>query len=395
MKILYFSPHPDLHLHSASGYGTHMREMIKAFKSVGHEVEPIIMGGSEPSVIPGAPASPGPMKRLAKGLIPQVAWESMKDARLKQFDAGLAKKSLDQAIKRFKPDVIYERANYLQISGVEAAKQWGVPHLMEVNSPYVEESIVLKGKSWFIPAAIKAEAQQLTDTSKVLVVSTKLRDYFIERTGLSQDHFSIIPNAIDPDKLKIDTSLADSIIDQYQLAGKTVFGFVGSIFPWHGVDLLINAFKEVHQYRPDTALLIVGDGEVLEDLKGMTQSMSLSHAIHFTGMVAHQEVFTYLSCMDVCVLANSHWYGSPIKLFEYGAMGKAIIAPNNGPVNEVATHHEDAMLVDPEVEPIISAMKFCLDQPEQRHIMAKRFQNKVLSHHTWEQNVERVLTAIF
>ena len=90
-------------------------------------------------------------------------------------------------------------------------------------------------------------------------------------------------------------------------------------------------------------------------------------------------------------MANSNWYGSPIKIFEYGIMGKAIIAPDNQPVNEVVSANEEALLVPPEVEPLAQAMRRMLDDPAGRVNMGVRSQQKIFTHYTWAHNASQVL----
>ena len=78
MNILYYSAHPDLNLNDPAGYGTHMREMISAFKKLGHEVNPLIIGGIEPREKIDK-AGPSIIKKLMKTLVPTVIWETAKD----------------------------------------------------------------------------------------------------------------------------------------------------------------------------------------------------------------------------------------------------------------------------------------------------------------------------
>lgn len=95
--------------------------------------------------------------------------------------------------------------------------------------------------------------------------------------------------------------------------------------------------------------------------------------------------------MDITVLPNSHWYGSPIKLFEYGAMGKAIIAPDNVPVKDVLIPGDDGLLVKPTVDSLFPAMKHLVESPDQRVRMAEGFQKKVLTRHIWSAMAKKIL----
>lgn len=394
MKILYYSSHPYLNMASPSGYGTHMREMIAAFRLLGHEVKPLIMGGStlinDDYTIKGR----GSFKNFCAQCIPSYVWESAKDYKLKRFDEN-AFCLLEQEIKTFQPELIYERAAYLQTSGIRAANKWGVKHILEVNAPYVAERIELQGKSFFSEEGLKIEKEQLEKAFKVVVVSTALKKHLVSTYKIGSEKFVVTPNAINPKQIKNDFSESEILRSDLGLVGKNVIGFVGSIFPWHGVDILIESFgRLIKAGKKDCHLLIVGDGETLPVLREQVNKAGLAEKVIFTGNVPHVKVFSYLQVMDICVMGKSNWYGSPVKIFEYGAMGKAIIAPDNGPVRDVCKHMENAVLVQPNVESIYEALTLLLSDDHFRIKLAKSFQKVVLTQHTWFANAEKVLADI-
>ena len=363
---------------------------MSAWENLGHTVHPLIMGGNELEQADqsGSAAAPPSWKQRIKPFVPRYLWETARDFQLLRFDK-YAGQELKAKIEELQPDLVYERANYLQTSGVTIAEEMGVPHILEINSPYVEERQTLSGGSFFLREAEKAEKEQLLRTQQAVVVSTALQHYFEEKWEVPEEKFIITPNAIDPDKIAIDSSRVEALRDALGLGGKLVFGFVGSIFRWHGVDLLIRAFARLN--APNTHLLIVGDGEIRPELEAMATSLVPESNVTFTGSVEHREVFNYLDLMDITVLPNSHWYGSPIKLFEYGAMGKAIIAPDNVPVKDVLIPGDDGLLVKPTVDSLFPAMKHLVESPDQRVRMAEGFQEKVLTRHTWSAMAQKIL----
>jgi len=394
LKILYYSSHPNLNLAAPSGYGTHMREMIAAFRAMSHEVLPVIMGGTELNQFGGTTNNGNTGKGILRKITPRKIWESLRDYNLKRFDK-FAETTLREAIDKFQPDFIYERANYLQLSGVKAAKELDIPHILEVNSPYVEEREYLSGKSFFLNEANKIERQQLEMTDKVVVVSSALKTHFSERHQIPISKFLITPNAINPNTVKIDAEKAAHIKADYEFKNdETVIGFVGSIFPWHGVDLLIKAFIKLREQNDKIVLLIVGGGSILEDLKTLAKQSSYGGDIIFTGNVAPELVYNYIENMDIAISPNSGWYQSPIKIFEYGALGKAIVAPNKIPLKDVMIDGEDGILSNPNVEDLAKAIERLLNDAELQKTTAKNFQNKVLKNHTWNKNAEMVLNEL-
>ena len=370
-----------------------MREMIRAFKQNGHEVRPVIAGGLEPSPAASPTHLKGKKRRLKKA-IPTGVWESFRDLQLIRTDRRL-EKELSAAIEQFRPDVIYERASYLQLSGVRAAKRHGVRHVLEVNSPYVIERQLGRSTLPLLERwATAAEAEQLRLTQKVAVVSKALKDYFVEIHGVTDKKFVITPNAIDPGKLSSISLDEAAVRRRYGLDDRIVVGFVGSIASWHRVDLLIRACHCLRAEIPALSAMIVGDGLPMNELKQLALSLGIEDRVIFAGRVPHEEVFGYIKAMNIGVLPANMWYQSPVKVFEYGAMKIPVIAPDNTTMRELMDPERDGVLVQPDVESLTSAVKRLIESPHERQAMAEAFHDKVLREYTWSRNVERILDTI-
>lgn len=394
MKILYYSSHPHLKLASPSGYGTHMREMIAAFEGLGHLVKPLIMGGTSLNNNDLKIKSRSAWKKVVADFIPSYFWESTKDYRLLNFDK-FASKVLEKEVESFQPDIIYERATFLQTSGIDVARRFGIKHILEVNAPYVEERKVLEGNSFFLKKGMEAEEYMLNRSDKVVVVSSALKQYFSGTYQLKEDKFLVTPNAINQSLLNFNPAKVEQIKAKLGLSGKTVIGFVGSVFPWHGLELLIESFHRLVKERKENIhLLIVGDGETIPLLKKKVEELGIELKVTFTGSVQHAAVFKYIQLMDICVMAKSNWYGSPVKIFEYGAMGKPVIAPDNVPVRDVMQNKKTGLLTEPSVESLSAAIKLYIEDESLRLNCAKNFKKKVLSEHTWFDNAKKVLVGI-
>jgi len=383
MKILYYSSHHGLNLNAPAGYATHMRETIHAMKKSGHEVEVLINGGTDWNLDRNQPAASNIKKNLKK-ITPKVLWETVKDRQLRKNDA-LSIDELDALVKKFMPDIIYERYNYFQDSGAKVAKKNGVKHVLEVNSPYIEERIDLQGKSLYLGQAKEMEARVFKNCDRLIVVSSALKNHFITQYNLDKEKIKVLPNAISEDWLK-NTGKPSSIKQD-----SFVFGFVGSLFPWHGVDLLVEAFSKFEKEYPNSKLQVVGDGEILADLILLADQLGVRSKVNFVGSVPHKEVPKFIKSFDVAIMAKSNWYGSPVKIFEYGALGVPVIAPNNIPVRDVMTHNQHGYLVEATVNDLHQAMKNLYLDEGKRLEMAQEFKSKVLKEHTWMENVKRTL----
>ena len=92
-------------------------------------------------------------------------------------------------------------------------------------------------------------------------------------------------------------------------------------------------------------------------------------------------------------MARSNWYGSPVKIFEYGALGRPIVAPDTGPVRDVMEHGVDGLLVQPCVNELTAAIQRLLREPSLAESMGAGFQRKVREHHLWRHVAARILKA--
>lgn len=393
MKILYYSPHPLLNLSAATGYGTHMREMIGAFKDLGHDVTTCIMGGVVSDNKDEKALSGGILKNIFKKIIPNLLWQTLKDINLLRFD-NFALKELDKAVKKDKPDLIYERGFYMMTSGVKIAERYGITHILEINAPYLEEKVQLEGRTLLFGKAGKRELEQYHKTNKIVVVSSSLKNYIEKKNKAFNSKIIITPNAVNLSKINTDESEISEIREKYDIReNATVIGFVGSIFPYHGVDKLIKSFANVINIIKDKELMlfIVGDGKVLEDLKKLSINLNIQKNVIFTGSVPYDKVYNYISLMDITVLPQTNWYCSPVKIFEYGVMGKAVISIDAPGVKDVMEDKKEGIIINEHKNSLEDAIIILTGDKNYRIEIAEKFKEKILKNYTWEKSAEKIL----
>ncbi len=389
MKIIYYSPHPHINMSAPSGPGTHIREVINGFEQRGHTVVKLIAGGT---ALDQTSASITFRKRSWKKMIPNFIWQTAKDYSLIRLDKKL-EEQLSELIKAEKPDFIYERAYYLMGSGYRAAEVHSVKYACEINAPYPEEKSAMSGTSLFVQRSKKNETLQVQSSNRVFVVSTALKKYLEKSFGSVQSKIIVTPNAVNPKNIGLNAQTQKEIrTDTGIQSSDKVIGFVGSIFPYHGVDALIETFAQIRKERVDSIkLLIVGDGEILNALKQRVQELGIESDVIFTGNVLHSRVYDYIGIMDYTVMARSNWYGSPVKIFEYGIMKKCIIAPDVVPVTDVMKDQEDGLLISDDILSLKKALEYFLDHPTEAFRMAENFYEKVSKKHTWQQVSDSIL----
>lgn len=393
MRIIYYSPHPTHDIVSEVGYATHQREVINALKALGHDVLPIIMGGTELSNLNPLATdsySPSKIKVVLKKIVPRFLWTSFNNFKLRLHDKNAGKR-LEENIIGFKPDLIYERSEYLQDSGALMASKYKIKYFLEVNAPFVEEMRSFEGYSLYEGKAHGIEKFKLKKADKVIAVSTALADFLVERYGCGKEKIFVQPNCINPSKIHFDSNQKEHIVRNLGIEGKKVIGFVGSMFPYHGVDMLIRAFSDVCKKRSDVCLLIVGDGIILNDMKALTDQLGIRNDVVFTGKIPHSQVFDYIAAMDICIMAKSNWYGSPVKIFEYGLMSKPIIAPDTAPVRDVMIDGVDAVVIDENEASLATSILRILEDRSFSNNIASTFHDKVLDRYTWDHAAKNII----
>lgn len=384
MKVLYLCTDPAMHPGHQTGYGTHMRQVIRALRERGHEID-VHVSASPVQAVP-RPGEAG-LRRMARPLVPRTAWEGLRDLR-RIWHGWRAQPALDRAARRLRPDVLYERLSHLQRCGAVTARREGLPLVVEVNSPQAGERLTLSGASPLVRAAAAREREVLGAARRVVVVSTALAESLIEQ-GLDATKVRVVPNAVDPRVFDRDTARGEGVRASHDLGEGPVIGFVGAFLPWHGIDRLLDAVAALDPRPVGLRVLLVGDGFIRDDLRARATDLGLSNVVTFTGTVRQEDVPEHVAAMDVCVMPASNWYGSPIKIFEYGAMGKPIVGPDVAPVREVLEPGRDG-LVAATTDDLRAALARFLDEPVFARDCGERFREKVLARHTWGRVAEEL-----
>jgi glycosyltransferase involved in cell wall biosynthesis len=178
-----------------------------------------------------------------------------------------------------------------------------------------------------------------------------------------------------------------------------VAGFVGTFGPWHGVEKLAEAIKSMRA-EEKVRFLLVGSGSLHTEVEKQLETEVRAGQVIFTGSVAHDRVPALLDACDILVAPHvpladgSEFFGSPTKVFEYMAMGKAIVASRLGQIGEVLTDRETALLVEPgNVGQLAAAIMKLVESDELRAQLGANAREVAEREYTWKHNAQRVLQA--
>jgi glycosyltransferase involved in cell wall biosynthesis len=287
-------------------------------------------------------------------------------------------------------EAIYERTDVYHAAGARVAHRLGLPLVLEVNGPLVDERLAWGGL--LRPDyARRVERAKYAAADRVVVVSAALAGYLAAK-GVAPEKIEVIHNGVDLTLFDPQRAHGGAIRQKFGLGRRLVIGFVGAFADWHALDALLTAAVEVLRSTSlDIHLLLVGDGPSLSHVRELARRSGLSGRVALAGSVSHDQVPHHIAAADLCILPSANWYMSPIKLFEYGAMAKAVIAPRTPAVQEVMVDGEDGLLVRPgSVEEITRAIVRMACCPEESARMAATFQRRVQQQHTWIMVAGRV-----
>jgi glycosyltransferase involved in cell wall biosynthesis len=170
-------------------------------------------------------------------------------------------------------------------------------------------------------------------------------------------------------------------------------GFVGSFYRYQGLGTLLEAFERLHTRRPAVRLLMVGDGEEAEALREQAAQRGLSSWITWTGRVPYARVPLLIGSMDVCVAPFSGDRGetSPVKIFDYLACGKPVVASAISSVAALFSQSNGVVLVEPDrAEPLADAVLALLDRPMESRRLGHDGRIFVEERFGWEAIVQRL-----
>lgn len=374
MRILYH--HRTL---SKDGQNVHIEELIAAFRRAGHEV--LVVGPAGHAASPFG--SDGGILSRVRSALPRAVGEVLECAY-----SVVAFVRLWRAWRQFRPDVLYERYNLFLLAGVWLRALTGVPMALEVNSPLVLERTKEPGLG-LVAFARWCEHTAWRAASHVFPVTGVLAEHVIA-AGVPRARITVIQNGIDPAEFhaRVDGT---AVRAKYRLDGKIIIGFTGFLRAWHGLPAVVEVLRHM-QSRFDVHFLVVGDGDARQTLEADARRCGVLDRVTITGLVERAAVPSYIAAFDIAIQPKATDYASPLKLFEYMALARAIIAPDQANLREVLGHERNALLFAP-ADPagLGHTLERLIEDPALRARLGAAAAATISDNHmTWDGNAARV-----
>ncbi len=380
MKIIYHH-----RTRGEDAQGIHIQSLQDAWSTLGHEVHEVSLG----RVQSGKVHATNGQQKHSEG---RGTWGSLIYEGLSLGYNIYGMHNLQKAIKEYQPALIYERYCLNLTAGVLAASKYQIPFVLEVNSPLVDE---MSKESGLIGRSVSQRCERLVlnKATRVVVVTDVLRRHY-EDQGFDTSKFQVIHNGIDPALFHPDVD-ARPVRQRYGLHDRCVIGFVGWARQWHRLDLLVDAYAKLPD-RERFAVLICGDGPAIAGLREQAKDLGVADAVHFSGGLDHHEIPAHIAAMDIAVLPSIPVYASPMKLFEYMAMGKAVLVPDQPNLHEVIIEGQNGMFI-PKNDPngfAHAVTELAVNSTLQQKISQGAIETIQTGKYFWTENARRVLQGV-
>ncbi|MEM6795542.1 MAG: glycosyltransferase family 4 protein [Acidobacteriota bacterium] len=379
------------YLHYLYGRSTallHVEQFAAAARQLGHRVDVHAMNLAPPPLAAGGPQKASSMALKVRQALKSRFSRYLHDPKEAYWNLRYVRRE-KALLAPDPPDVLLVRSQGLAASCVPVARHLEIPLVLEVNAPTEELTRYIDRYVHWTTLRRRVGAYKLRAADAIVVVSTALKDYYIERLGIDPDKITVAVNGADVDLF---TPRVAPDAEFPKEPGAPWIGYVGSFQKWHALDFLGSLVRRVGARRPRTRFMMVGSGPGAEDVRRSADVPS--ERLVFTGRVEHQRVPHLVASLDIGVLAEAASYQCPLKVIEWMAAGKAIVAPAYGPLRDLIDDGVHGILFEPgNLDALVEAVIALVDDPERRVELGRAAAARAHESLSWRDNARTVVAA--
>ncbi len=264
-----------------------------------------------------------------------------------------------------------------------------IPLAWEMNAP-LGEVCISKGRAASEVGTLESAAREAARHVDVtFCVSGEMVRYARETIGLTNVIYA--PNGADCQRFSPHVvPVRDPRIDPKLPA---IFWMGAGHFPWEGDRIIVELARRLQAASVESQFIMAGDRRA--DLQNLPPNVVQ------LGRVPHEDIGRYVAVADVCLCVydltaygDGGFYNSPVKLYEYMAAGKPIVATDVGEISRTLTHKVDGLLVGECLDQMQSAVVSLLRDPELRQRFGRAARQKAESFYNWDRVAEQTEQAI-
>lgn len=380
MRLAYVCADPGIPVFGSKGASIHVQEVIRALRRQGVQVRLFAMRlGAEP---------PADLSDLPVHSLPEPP---QGDIARRERAAMASAATVQDALQNAGPfDCVYERYSLWSSAGMDYAESRGIPGILEVNAPLIEEQIRHR-ELVHREEAERIAARAFAAAHAIIAVSPGVAAY-LDGYPQSRGRVHVLANGIDPARFP-----AELFADRPQPDSSATFtiGFLGTLKPWHGLKLLLDVFIAMRSRDPDLRLLLVGDGPERAGIEQRIAKAGISGSVTLIGAVPPAEVANWLRQMDVGTAPYpemERFYFSPLKIYEYMAAGLPVVASRVGGLDRVVREQETGLIYPPgDAAGLQAALAGLRADPALCRRLGQAARAEALTKHSWDSVAARIL----
>ena len=388
-KVCYLSAAPRVSTKPEAELGgprSHILGTIQGFKLNGWHVDSFIMGDKVPL-----------------NWIQQGSEQAIRKSSFRTLGADILRLSmrtgLPQWVRRDLSgdyDLAYERYAAFQSLG-QAFQKRNIPWVLETNAPLFYESKIERSTIKLNELARRVELEAYRKCDWLVCVSETLKSILIQEASIPASKVIVVPNGVDTLFFRPESYTPRRLFD-----GFTV-GYIGTLIDWQGLDLLLEVTRELADTGIVIHLTFVGDGLARQDLQETASRLQLNDQVRFVGYVARDQVPHYVAGFDCGFsgqlrLKIGEMYLSPLKLYEYMAMAKPVVASRFDDAVRAIVDNESGFLFTAGNKPALrDALMRALDAYNSVDMLAQigmSARKSVIAYHSWDARVAHLLRQI-
>lgn len=392
MRILYIAS--GIPLPGNYGGSTHTLEVARGLLARGHTVQVV---AAHRSGWNGARA----LVRVGRGTVEGVPVAYVDIPKTVSF---LGLPHVGRLMREFSPDVVMERYYNFAGAGMYWARRGGLPSVLEVNALIVDPPQVAKRRLDDLlggPMRRWAVTQCRWATRIVTPLHTTVP------AEIPRERIAEIPWGANTGRFRPEARVerAGEIAALRARLGlppeARVVVFVGSFRAWHGAQEFAEAGLRLAAERSDVYFLLVGKGPQRPAVEALCQQSGQMARFRFTGSVPYADVPLYLGLADVGAapfqtgahpaLQAAGFFWSPLKIFEYMAMGLPVVTTAIPPLDQIVRAGREGLLVpEGDVPELARAVGELLGAPERARALGQSARERVVAEYSWERHCARL-----
>jgi glycosyltransferase involved in cell wall biosynthesis len=247
-----------------------------------------------------------------------------------------------------------------------------------------------------LPARLKAKEQALLSRADAVVCVSQVSAIYLHSLGVPLARIHVIPNGVDPACFRPPHGWG--AVGRRSSRPRLVY--TGTFAPWQGVTTLIEAMPAIRAAFPEAELHLIGPakGHQLKGLLKLAAKFELGQpTVCFRGPLPAEQIPEQLSAATMCLAPLAYNDRNvvqgccPIKVLEYAAVGRPIVASNLPVVRELLGEGEALFFQPGDPVDLARQVIYLLSHPETAHSIGERAARRVCGYFTWERAGRQLL----